>query len=332
VLSVADVFDAYTSDRVECTETIAGAMQALREASGTFFDPEIVRVWESIYRDVVPWVTTSASTAYNDIQRVTSELKIIESFTELLAKLETADEISEAVSEVVEKRFPTCDVELKAGSHDGIPVEFENKIIGTITHASGAASFTDDEIGLIRAVAEKIGGPLSKAMALEVARRDASFDKLTGLANRRGFELACASLENRPVSVVLIDVNAFKAVNDNFGHKAGDEALVRIAAHIRVAFSDAYLTCRLGGDEFVVLSEVDNPTLRMQIRSFRRTVLWDPAHNRYRKMMFGVSCGLAAVPTDGESIEQAMYRADERMYAIKMRLKRYVGNAVAVTQ
>src|SRR5947199_1321386 len=49
VLAVADVFDAYTSDRVECDETIAGAIQAVREGSGNFFDPEIVGIWESIY-------------------------------------------------------------------------------------------------------------------------------------------------------------------------------------------------------------------------------------------------------------------------------------------
>jgi diguanylate cyclase (GGDEF)-like protein/putative nucleotidyltransferase with HDIG domain len=332
VLAVADVFDACTSDRVECAETIDGAISSLREGSGTFFDPEIVSVWESIYRDVVTWPAAASTTAYTDIQRVTSELKILEELEQSLAKVQTIAEISGAVSEVVKKRFPECDVVVKAGSHDGIPVEAEGKTIATISVGHTDACFTDDEIGLIRAVAEKIGGPFSKALALEGARRDATVDKLTGLANRRAFEVTCASLGDQPISIVLVDVNAFKAVNDNFGHKAGDEALIRIAAHVHAAFPDAHLTCRLGGDEFVVLSNAGNHALRMQIRNFRRMVVWDPAHDLYKKMMFGVSCGLAAVPADGENIEQAMHCADERMYAIKTRFKQFAGRGMAVVR
>ena len=183
---------------------------------------------------------------------------------------------------------------------------------------------------MIRAIAENIAGTLSKAMALEIARIEATVDKLTGLANRRAFEMAAVSLDRKPVSVVLIDVNAFKAVNDNFGHKAGDAALMRIGAHLRAAFQDAQLTCRLGGDEFVVLTYVDNRTLRSQVRNFRRMVVWDPAHEAYKKMMFGVSCGLAAIPADGQDIEQAMHRADERMYAVKTRFKQFANRAAAV--
>src|SRR5207247_5475439 len=73
VLAVADVFDAYTSGRLESAETINGAMEALRQGSGTCFDPEIVHVWESIYRDVVNWGTTPSPEAYSGIERVTSE-------------------------------------------------------------------------------------------------------------------------------------------------------------------------------------------------------------------------------------------------------------------
>ena len=264
-----------------------------------------------------------------DPGRCRGERRILEELAQLLAKVETVEEIAGAVSGVVKKRFPECDVVLKAGSHDGVPIEFEDKTIATISGARPNASFTDDEIGLIRAVAEKIGGPFSKAMALEVARRDATLDKLTGLANRRAFEMTCASLGDKAISVVLVDVNAFKAVNDNFGHKTGDEALIRIASHIRVAFADAHLTCRLGGDEFVILSDAGNRALRMQIRNFRRMVVWDPAHNVYKKMMFGVSCGLASIPADGENIEQAMHRADERMYTIKTRYKQFAGRTMA---
>jgi diguanylate cyclase (GGDEF)-like protein/putative nucleotidyltransferase with HDIG domain len=325
VLAVVDVFDAYASDRLECVETIAGAIQAVREGSGTLFDPEIVRVWESIYRDVVTLPGAASLTAYTDIQRVTSEVKVLEELGQALAKAETVEAITAAVSTAVKQRLRNCEIILKEGLHEGVAIEFEGKTIATISVGRPDAKFSDDEIGLIHAIAEKIGGSLNKAMALEVARRDATLDKLTGLANRRAFEIACESLRGKPLSVVLIDINAFKAVNDNFGHKAGDDALIRIAAHARAAFHEAHLTCRLGGDEFVVLSEAKRHVLRGQIRNFRRMVVWDPAHEPYKKMMFGVSCGLATIPADGENIEQAVHCADERMYAIKMRFKRFVG-------
>ena len=108
--------------------------------------------------------------------------------------METVEEIAAAVSDVVKKRCPECDVILKEGGHDGIPVEYEGKPIATITVECPDKSFTDDEIGLIRAIAEKIGGPSSKALSLGVARREATIAKLTRLANRLALDVGCASL------------------------------------------------------------------------------------------------------------------------------------------
>jgi diguanylate cyclase (GGDEF)-like protein/putative nucleotidyltransferase with HDIG domain len=331
VLAVADVFDAYTSDRIECDATINGAIEAVKEGSGTFFDPEIVRVWESIYRDVVTWSANASSTAYNDIHRATSEIKILEELAQAISTATTTEKVGDVVSYLIKKSFPDCDVVLRAGEHDGVPVVSENKVIATICVLRENRSFTDDEIGLIRAIASRIAGAFSKAVALETARIEATVDKLTGLPNRRAFELTCASLNGQLISVVLIDVNAFKAVNDNFGHKAGDGVLVRIGMHLRAAFPDSELTCRLGGDEFVVLSNADKPALRMQIRNFRRMVVWDLEHAAYRKMMFGVSCGLAAIPADGENLEEVMHRADERMYAVKTRFKQFANRQLVVS-
>ena len=131
-------------------------------------------------------------------------------------------------------------------------------------------------------------------------------------------------------SIVLIDVNSFKAVNDNFGHQAGDAALMRIAAHLNAAFADARMICRMGGDEFLVVTFANRQALPRQIRNFRRLVTSDPAHEAYRKMHFGVSCGIANVPADAGTIERAMERADERMYAVKTRFKHFVARALVV--
>jgi diguanylate cyclase (GGDEF)-like protein/putative nucleotidyltransferase with HDIG domain len=330
VLTVVDVFDAYVSDHVECDRTINDAIQVVKEGAGTFFDPEIVAVWESIYEKVVSLSPAASSTAYSDIQRATSEIKILESLAESITGLTTVKEIIGAACTMLTNSVADSTVAVQVGEHDGIPVMFGGAVIATIfVHRSGKP-LTDDELWLITAVAEKISASLANAMALESAIRDATVDQLTGLANRRAFETACESLAGLDFSIVLVDVNSFKAVNDNFGHKAGDAALVRIGAHLRAAFNHAQLICRLGGDEFVVLTFAQKQELRAQIRKFRSMVVWDPAHEPYKKMLFGVSCGMASVPADAANVKDAMQYADERMYAVKTRFKQWASRSVPV--
>ncbi|HEY2382933.1 MAG TPA: HD domain-containing phosphohydrolase, partial [Terriglobia bacterium] len=330
ILAVADVFDAYTSDRVDCEDTVNDAIKALRAGAGTFFDPEIVKVWESIYREVVAWSSSTSTAAYTGIHQATSELKLLESLTHSIEGITAVGEIELAVRAHLSKTIPGCTASFESGEGEGIPVVFGNKVVATISVDRREVPFNEEEMRWVHVVAEKIAPVLSNAVALETARRDATVDKLTGLANRRAFEMVTGTL-GQDFSIVLIDVNGFKGVNDNFGHAAGDAALARIGVHLRSAFPDAQLTCRFGGDEFLVLSLVDPKVLHMQIRNFRRMVVWDPAHVRYRRFLFGVSCGLATVPRDACDLEHAMERADERMYAIKARYKQSASHGVAAT-
>jgi diguanylate cyclase (GGDEF)-like protein len=333
VLAVADFFDAYTSERSPSADTIEEAMRVVREGAGSFFDPEIVAVWESIHRDV--FASTPAAThgnAYSNIRQATSEIKVLESLTEMVAQYTTLEEISSVVCALLESSIADCMVSLRAGEHSGVPVTFGEKVIATIVVQRPRGNPTDDEVRLVTAVAEKMSGPLNKVMALETARREATVDKLTGLANRRAFEKISEGMKGRHFSIVMVDVNSFKAINDTFGHQAGDAALIRIAAHLQAAFNGAELICRLGGDEFLVVSNEDTRTLRRQIRNFRKLVISDPEHEPYRKIRFGVSCGLAGVPVEVNTIEQAMKLADERMYAVKVRFKKWAGLVPAPLQ
>jgi diguanylate cyclase (GGDEF)-like protein/putative nucleotidyltransferase with HDIG domain len=326
VLAVADFFDAYTSERSPSAETIEEAMRGLREGAGTFFDPGIVAIWEIIYRDVIEAMPAVAQpSVYSNIQQATSEIKKLESFAETMSQFTTLEEISSAMCRLLESSIPDCMVTLKPGQHRGIPVPLGDRIIATIVIQRPHGNPTDDEVRLVTAVAEKMAGPLNKVLALETARHEATVDKLTGLANRRAFEKMTEGMAGRSFSLVLVDVNAFKAVNDTFGHQAGDAALIRIGAHLRAAFADAELICRLGGDEFLIVSDEVKPALRRQIRNFRKLVVSDPEHEPYRKMKFGVSCGLASVPCDAPAMEPAMKLADERMYAVKARYKKWAG-------
>src|SRR5262249_16064862 len=246
-------------------------------------------------------------------------------FAETVSQFTTVDDIAAALRSLVESSIPHTRVTLKPGQHNGTPVTFGEQVIATIIVEHLKGSPTDDEVRLVTAAAEKLAGPLNKVLALENARREATVDKLTGLPNRRAFEELGERLPGKHFSVVLADVNAFKAVNDTFGHQAGDSALIRIGAHLQASFADSALICRLGGDEFLVVSDEPRIVLRQQIRNFRKLVVSDPSHEAYRKMRFGVSCGLASVPADAANIEQAMKLADERMYAVKVRFKKWAG-------
>lgn len=331
VLAVADVFDALTGDRVDSPGVVADALAAIRQDSGIFFDPAIVEVWGSIYHDVVQLHAAPAGpTAYQDIQRATSEIKILETLADSIAGLTSVDEVVRAVSDFLQNSIPGSTATITAGSGDGVPVVFDGGNIATISVRRANKALTDDEVRLISATAEKVSGSFNNVFALENARHEATMDTLTGLANRRAFEMTAEELKGKQLSIVLIDVNSFKAVNDNFGHQAGDAALVRIASHLRAAFRDAQIICRLGGDEFLVLSFNDSRNLRMQIRDFRRKVIWDPAHDAFRKLLFGVSCGLASVPADGSTIAQAVKCADARMYAVKSRWKQWCFGTISV--
>jgi diguanylate cyclase (GGDEF)-like protein len=238
VLAVVDVFDAYNAQHpTQSQKTVEEAMKVVQSGAGTAFDPDVVAVWGTIYKDIVTGTPAASAAAYSDIQRAASEDRI----------------------------------------------------------------------------------------ALENARRDATSDKLTGLANRRAFEGLTASLAGG-FSVVLIDVNSFKAINDNFGHNTGDAVLVRIAAHLRQTFVNAELICRLGGDEFVVVSSADERLLRLQVRDFKRAVVRDPQHLAYGAMRFGISCGVGRIPADAATVSEALRKADERMYAVKVRTREWGRN------
>jgi diguanylate cyclase (GGDEF)-like protein/putative nucleotidyltransferase with HDIG domain len=326
VLAVADAFDAYLSDRIESKQTLESAIQFLRDGAGAAFDPEIVAVWEPICSDLVVWPSSSALGAHTGIQQATSELKILESLSQSIEGLTSVHEILFAVRAHVTKSVRGCTATIERGERQGIPVVFAGKVIATICVDRPGFPLDEDELRMVNAVAAKVAPALNNAMAIEAARREATVDKLTGLTNRRAFEMMSASLDRQHYSIVLIDLNSFKAVNDNFGHTSGDATLIRVATHLRVAFQDAQLTCRLGGDEFLVLTFASARILRTQIRRFRQMVAWDPAHEPYRKLRFGASCGVASIPVDAKTIEQAMQHADERMYAIKTRYKQFAGH------
>jgi diguanylate cyclase (GGDEF)-like protein len=142
-------------------------------------------------------------------------------------------------------------------------------------------------------------------------------DELTGLGNRRRLaaDLRSAWRAGPRPSVVLLDLNGFKNVNDQLGHQAGDRLLVEVADRLAAAAGDATAVCRMGGDEFaVLLPGPDDAVLAVTGRILRD--LQRPIRVSGNEVLIGATAGLARGPDATEPFE-ALRRADVALYAAK---------------
>ncbi len=149
-------------------------------------------------------------------------------------------------------------------------------------------------------------------------------DELTGLLNRRGFfslaetQLKLAQRAKREMSVIYADMDGLKAINDTWGHKAGDSALLEIAGLLRETFRESDIISRLGGDEFAVLVEITDTDDELVIKE-RLKEKFDTCNaqaNRPYKLV--ISIGMVRFdPENPCSIDELLSRSDKLMYADK---------------
>lgn len=155
----------------------------------------------------------------------------------------------------------------------------------------------------------------------------AFYDALTGLPNRSMFEnyfanfITRGGLFEQKMAVVFIDLDAFKEVNDELGHDAGDIVLKEAAARMKSLLRGCDLLSRLGGDEFVaLLTRIahDSPVLVAHriVEAFG-----EPFEINERSITMGVSVGISIYPDDGKDLETLIKHADEAMYMAKRRGK-----------
>ena len=153
--------------------------------------------------------------------------------------------------------------------------------------------------------------------------REAMRDQLTGLPNRRAYDERMAQEYARwkrfsePMALLVLDVDDFKRVNDKFGHKSGDKALVMIGRILSERLRETDLIARYGGEEFVVLltgAERDD-ALRIA-EAMRQGVLNGGLHANGQPVKITISCGLA-IFAEGDSPETVFERADKALYQAK---------------
>jgi two-component system cell cycle response regulator len=157
--------------------------------------------------------------------------------------------------------------------------------------------------------------------SLELAVTDA----LTGLFNRRYLETHAKALAEQantagsPLSVLIVDIDHFKSVNDMHGHAAGDSVLREFAQRLRRSTRGVDLVCRMGGEEFIVVMP-DTPLWRARqiAERLRSGVAAEPFRvNAAAQITVTASVGLATLETAGEGMDALFSRADQALYAAK---------------
>lgn len=177
---------------------------------------------------------------------------------------------------------------------------------------------------------------LTAVMAEDLHRRLAQTDNLTGLANRaqllKHMASACSDLPDGPVgsgrrfAVLYIDLDGFKAVNDQHGHAAGDEVLQRVADCLTRTAGPEQMVARIGGDEFIVLlQDADALTARAVADEIILAIAREHWLSKGRTMRVGCSVGVCLAPDQGRDPETLLARADAALYDVKHQGKGHTG-------
>ncbi|MBN2020532.1 MAG: sensor domain-containing diguanylate cyclase [Sedimentisphaerales bacterium] len=142
-----------------------------------------------------------------------------------------------------------------------VPLLCQDKVVGVLNLADkvGQAGFTREDIALVELLGQIVGASIGNITMFERIQHQAKTDGLTGLVNHKAFyeilekELWRSKRYGEQISLIMVDVDNLKHVNDNFGHRAGDKVIVEISSRIRESIRQIDTAARYGGDEFAVI-------------------------------------------------------------------------------
>jgi diguanylate cyclase (GGDEF)-like protein len=211
------------------------------------------------------------------------------------------------------------------------PLLFNERFIGTLSvYHTEPSIYSDDHRRLLDRISEQAAAVIYNSIVFEQTQEDSLTDPLTGLPNTRFMfmhltrELARAERLKSEVSLLVMDLDSFKHINDTYGHHVGDRALRDVAAVLRTGIRPYDICVRYAGDEFIVVlsgcgaEEAERKRLELQRAVDQLQFEARPA----KTLALAISIGAAVFPHDGESYEALLATADSRMYRDKARRKR----------
>ena len=207
------------------------------------------------------------------------------------------------------------------GSMCAAPLVFRDSLLGVLAAlAHGSTVFLPGDTASLSAYAGHAAIALSNARLVERLERQAAEDPLTGLANQRAFYRGCAAEFSRAqragtdVSIIMLDVDHFKAINDAHGHPYGDQVLLGVADALRATIREHDTVARVGGEEFAVLLPDADTEAAYDIAERIRDAI---AHVPVTHATLSCSAGVATVSPADESPAHLLELADGALYRAK---------------
>ncbi|MCX8024022.1 MAG: diguanylate cyclase [Thermanaerothrix sp.] len=210
-------------------------------------------------------------------------------------------------------------VQMGAHAYLGVPIVAGDEMLGVLNlfKLSPQRSFSDRDRSLAEMVGRQVGIAIQNIRRFEQAQRFATRDALTGLYTRRHFfEIARVEFERsrryqRPMAVILMDVDNLKPINDTYGHLIGDLVLQKVALICQRLLRQMDVVGRFGGDEFIVLLPEATQDQALQIAErLREAIVQDPLVVEGKTIVISISQGIAQIEWTYKSVEQMVQLAD----------------------
>jgi diguanylate cyclase (GGDEF)-like protein len=208
------------------------------------------------------------------------------------------------------------------GSFLSVPMVVQGELIGVLNlaHSSNQA-FNEEHLRLLTLIAAQAAAILQRVLMYEEMARLAITDDLTGLYNRRHFqdrlahEIRRAQRYGQGFSVIYLDIDHFKMINDNWGHALGDRILADMGKVLLRWGRSSDLIARFGGEEFVALLPMTDAD--RAVRAAERLRCMVEEHSFPRRKRLTISLGISTYPADGEAGDELLRKADAALYLAK---------------
>jgi diguanylate cyclase (GGDEF)-like protein len=201
-------------------------------------------------------------------------------------------------------------------------LEMNTNWLGELT-LTRRKKFADSDLQLIEDLLCKLIYPLRNCLLYKQAQQASLQDQLTGLYNRGAFDTAMkrevdlSTRQRSPLSLIVLDIDHFKTINDNYGHSSGDKALKALAECVTETMRQSDIAFRYGGEEFtLVLSNTDLDSAELVAERIRVAVSQLTCNDGKRDFAYTISVGVAQLQ-QGEDSYQLFERADKALYKAK---------------
>lgn len=203
------------------------------------------------------------------------------------------------------------------------PLIREDGAFGAITlYSKGRTSYTTEHVRLLESVAQHAASALNNAITFEKTKESALTDPLTELPNARGFYMMleqrlaeCQRMNRESLSLISMDVDDFKKINDQWGHAIGDRLLASIAGVIRKELRQMDILSRYAGDEFVAIMPMASQAMAEMVAERVKTAV---AQHQFsvrtgKTVVVSISAGISCFPDNGETTEELLTAAARNM-------------------